>query len=95
MNRTRKITVWIFCLVLFLVMIAPAMAGDQVQKKININKATVEELTELKRIGPAYAQRIVDFREQHGPFQKPEDIMLVQGIGERTWEANKESISVE
>jgi competence protein ComEA len=67
----------------------------QEQVKININKATVDELCNLKRIGPSYAQRIVDYREQNGPFQKPEDIMQVKGIGLKTFEANKEIIVCE
>ena len=64
-------------------------------KKININTATVEELVQLKWIGPKYAQRIIDYREKNGPFEKPEDIMLVSGIGSRAWEANKDRITVE
>jgi competence protein ComEA len=67
----------------------------QEQVKININKATVDELCTLKRIGPSYAQRIVDYREQNGPFQKPEDIMQVKGIGLKTFKANKEIIVCE
>jgi competence protein ComEA len=67
----------------------------QEQVKININKATVDELCNLKRIGPSYAQRIVDYREQNGPFQKPADIMKVKGIGLKTFEANKEIIVCE
>ena len=64
-------------------------------KKININTATVEELVQLKWIGPKYAQRIIEYREKNGPFEKPEDIMLVSGIGPRAWEANKDRITVE
>ncbi|MBW1980296.1 MAG: ComEA family DNA-binding protein [Deltaproteobacteria bacterium] len=67
----------------------------QEQEKININTATVEQLSTLKRIGPSYAQRIVEYRAAHGPFQKPEDIMQVKGIGMRTYEENKELITCE
>jgi competence protein ComEA len=63
--------------------------------KVNINKATVDELCVLKRIGPSYAQRIVDYREQNGPFEKPEDIMKVRGIGLKTFEANKDMMTCE
>jgi len=41
-----------------------------------------------------YAERIVEYREKVGPFLTPEDIMKVKGIGEKTWEANKDKISV-
>ena len=67
----------------------------QEESKININTATVEELIQLKRIGPKYAQRIIEFREKNGPFEKVEDIMKVSGIGEKTLEANKDRIVVE
>lgn len=48
---------------------------------ININTATATELEALPGIGPTLAQRIVDYRTQHGPFQSIGDIMNVSGIG--------------
>ncbi len=62
-------------------------------KKVNINTATVEELVQLNQIGQKYAEKIVEYREQNGPFKKPEDIVQVKGIGEKTWEKNKDSIT--
>lgn len=59
---------------------------------ININTASVEELIQLDRIGAKYAARIVEYRETEGRFEKPEDIMNVKGIGQKTWEANKDRI---
>jgi competence protein ComEA len=64
-------------------------------KKININKASLEELIQLKRIGPKYAKRIIDHREKNGPFKNPQDIMKVKGIGEKTYELNKDQITVQ
>ena len=63
--------------------------------KININTAGVEELVKMERIGEKYAQRIIEYREKNGPFEKPEDIMKVKGIGSKIWELNKERIVVE
>ena len=63
-------------------------------EKININTATVEQLMQLKRVGESYAQKIVAYRENMGPFKTPEDIMNVKGIGEKTWEANKDRIVI-
>ena len=69
-----------------------AWAGDAAS--VNINTATVEQLVRLERIGPSYAAKIVAFREANGPFEKPEDIMRVQGIGMKTFEINKKRITV-
>lgn len=61
---------------------AGGQAGSGNTGKVNLNTATVEELTGLPRVGPVLAQRIVDFREQHGAFTRPEDLDAVPGIGE-------------
>lgn len=61
---------------------------------VNINTATVDELDSLPGIGPTIAQRIVDYREQNGPFDTIEDIMNVSGIGPSTYEQIKDLIIV-
>lgn len=81
----------------FLAVLMVVMAGTYCSAemgKININTATVEQLVKLDRIGDAYAARIVEYRETMGRFEKPEDIMKVKGIGQKTWEANKDRIVV-
>ena len=80
-------------LVTFMVVLS-ASAWAAGAAKVNINKASVEELTTLKGIGPSYAQKIVDYRTKGGPFEKAEDITNVPGIGTKTWEANKDKITV-
>jgi competence protein ComEA len=67
----------------------------QEKGKVNINTATVKELVQLKGVGNQYAQKIVEYRQAKGPFQKPEDIMKVQGVGPKTWEMNKGVIVIE
>ena len=67
----------------------------QEKEKVNINTATVKELVQLKGVGNQYAQKIVSYREAEGPFKKPEDIMNVQGVGQKTWEMNKDLIVVD
>jgi competence protein ComEA len=67
----------------------------QEAKKININQASATELTQLERIGPKYAERIIEFRTNKGPFQSIEDIVKVPGIGPKTYEANKDRITVQ
>jgi len=63
--------------------------------KVNINAATVEELTQLKRIGPKYAEKIVAFREANGPFKSADELVNVPGIGQKTIEVNKDIITTE
>jgi competence protein ComEA len=62
--------------------------------KIDLNKATVEELTQLKGIGKTYAERIVEYREANGPFKNIEEIMLIKGIGKKTFDSIQEQIIV-
>lgn len=49
---------------------------------ININIATAQQLETLPGIGPALAQRIIDYRTEHGAFRAPEELVKVKGIGE-------------
>ena len=52
-------------------------------EKMNINTATAEELTRLPGIGPAYAERIVAWREENGRFTRIEQLLEIRGIGEK------------
>jgi competence protein ComEA len=52
---------------------------------INLNTATVTELEELPGIGAKTAARIVDYRQKKGPFKKIEELMNVQGVGEKSF----------
>jgi comEA protein len=75
--------------------LAPAYAQQAGPKaKININTAPASELEALPRIGPTVAQRIVDFRTKNGSFKKVEEIMKVQGIGEKIYAEIKDLITV-
>jgi competence protein ComEA len=62
--------------------------------KININRATVEELATLPNIGAVRAQRIVEHREKHGPFTEISQIMDVNGIGEGIFKAIEDLITI-
>ena len=64
-------------------------------EEININTADITTLVRLKRIGPVKAQRIVDYREKHGRFEKKEDLKKVKGIGPKILAMNLERITVE
>ena len=60
--------------------------------KVNINTAGVRELTTLGGIRPKLAERIVTYRETHGPFKKPEDLKKVEGVGKAVFERNRERV---
>lgn len=61
---------------------------------ININTASVEELTKLDGVGEATAEKIVAERTKNGPFSSVEDIKRVSGIGDKKFEALKDDICV-
>ena len=61
---------------------------------ININTAGSEELQKIPGVGPSKAQSIIDYREEHGAFTSPEDLMKITGIKEKTYEKMKDSICV-
>jgi len=69
-------------------------ASAGVTAKININTATAAELETLPRIGPVIAQRIIDYRMEHGPFARIEAVMNVSGIGPATFDQIKDLITV-
>jgi competence protein ComEA len=61
---------------------------------VNINTADVKQLMTLEGVGQKVAEKIVEYRTEHGPFRKPEEIRKVQGIGGGLWEKNRERIVV-
>lgn len=64
------------------------------EKKVNINTAGLEELDQLPGIGPSIAQRIIDYRTEHGEFKAIEDIQEVKGIGNAKYIEIKDNITI-
>ncbi|MGE5235975.1 MAG: ComEA family DNA-binding protein [Acidobacteriota bacterium] len=81
--------------------LAAALAGEAVglaagvAPKVNVNTATVQQLQLLPRVGPALAQRMVDFRTANGAFKTPEEVMRVKGVGEKSFALLKPYLTVE
>ena len=64
------------------------------QQVVNLNKASLEELQIVRGIGPAIADRIMQYRQEHGRFEKLEDITQVKGIGEAKFQKIKTQITI-
>lgn len=73
---------------------APASAADAPSGVVNVNSATAAELAFLPGVGPALAGRIVEHRQKNGNFKAAEDLMLVKGIGEKSFERMKPYVAV-
>lgn len=78
---------------------ADQKAGQQPGKvtaaaPINLNTATATQLESLPGVGPRTAERIIEYREKNGVFKKIEELMNVQGVGEKSFLRIKDLISV-
>ena len=71
----------------------PAGKGQEPQK-VDINRAEVWLLQALPEIGETLARRIVDYRQQNGPFHNTSELMKVAGIGAATYQQIKDLITV-
>ena len=63
-------------------------------KRVDLNRATADEMERLPGIGPVTAERIVAYRATHGPFIAPEDLLSVPGIGPATVKALQDYVRV-
>jgi competence protein ComEA len=74
-----------------------ATGGGSAQQpggKVNINSATASDFENLPGIGPVLAQKIVDYRDQHGPFRSIQDLMKVTGIGQKKFDSLSAYVTV-
>jgi competence protein ComEA len=71
----------------------PAKAA-KAEGKVNINEASKAELMKLAGVGPGGAQKIIDYRDAHGPFKKAQDLEKVDGVGKGVIEKNAGRIVV-
>jgi competence protein ComEA len=98
----RRVTVGA-ALVLAALLAAPLVSGGQAPTPaanpgaaaaVNINTASTDQLNALPGVGPKLAARIVDYRQKNGGFKKIEDLMQIQGIGEKNFLKLKPLITV-
>jgi competence protein ComEA len=89
-----KIRKGMVALMVVCILLGIGSSGWASENKIDINTAGVEQLTTLQGIGPAIAQRIVDYREANGNFSSVDEITNVRGIGSSTLEKIRNHIYV-
>ena len=98
--------VWLVLLLAFVIVLGagagspPLAAAAQAEKaatdgKVNINTASKAELMKLDGVGPALADKILEYRKANGPFKRAEDIRRIQGFGKGLWERNRTAITIE
>jgi competence protein ComEA len=89
MNRTCATIIAGFLFGLALILAPPFAAASishsQNEGRIDINTASVEELQRLPGVGPALASRIFEHRRKHGPFKRPQDIIIVRGMSAKLY----------
>lgn len=87
--------VGLFALILMAAVLSAGGVWAQ-ETAVNVNTATPEELSQaLTGVGLAKARRIVEYREMHGPFEHPDELAEVRGIGPATVDKNRALIALE
>ena len=69
-----------------------ASSPHDAHDKVNINTADVKELMTLTGVGRKVAEKIVEYRDTHGPFKKADELKKVDGVGNGVWEKNRERV---
>jgi competence protein ComEA len=80
------------CVTLLVIFAFLGPVWGQEAERVNINKASAQELAKLEKVGPKYAVRIVEHRQKYGPFKLTEELMEVPGIGLGTYNKIKDQI---
>ncbi len=94
-NHTTFVPTALLLTLLALINLAPLAAAESASGVVNINQASKDELALLPRVGPALAERIIAYRESNGRFEQAEDLILVRGIGEKTFALMERHVAVQ
>jgi competence protein ComEA len=89
LERRNQVKAKLMALLISAALTAPffvgAVGAQDEELKVDLNRASIEELVELPGVGEKVAERIVTYREENGRFEAPEELMNVRGIGEKTY----------
>jgi len=96
-QKTKIAYVFLLCIVMVIGSLsALAQKPDPASTdKINLNSASAEQLESLPGIGPVTAKRIVDYRAKIGKFKQIEEIINIEGIGEKKFERIKDRLTIQ
>jgi competence protein ComEA len=96
-QKTKIMCVFLLCIgmVISSVSVLAQKPDPATTDKINLNAASAEQLETLPGIGPVTAKRIVDYRAKIGKFKRIEEIINIQGIGEKKFERIKDRLTIE
>ncbi len=94
MSNTKRFVATTLAVAIAVIASAGMALAAPAQNKVDINAASVEQLTELPGVGEKLATRIVEYRDSSGPFQAPEELLNVKGIGEKSFLKLRDRISV-
>jgi len=102
MKRITKFGLLAVALVVITLLPRPAAAAaaggpdakQEAVATVDINTASVEELMSVPGIGQSIAQRIAEFREKNGPYKSVDDLLKVQGIGEKSLAKIRDRLTV-
>ena len=95
MRKSLPILTLALLLAISTVAFADTETGASAAGVVNINTADNAQLSLLPRVGEKVAQRIIDYRQEHGPFKKSADLMQVKGFGAKTYELVSPYIAVD
>ncbi len=100
MKKVVTLVIMLACMVTFSGVVsqaAPQALADSasVQAMVNLNQAEVEQLATLPGIGPAIAQRIIEYRSKVGGFTSIDQVLQVKGVGEKTLGKISSMVTVE
>ena len=90
MMRCKRFVAALAVLLVIFAFMGPVYGRDG--ERININKASAEELAKLQKVGPKFAVRIIEHRQKYGPFKLTEELMEIRGIGPHTYDKIKDQI---
>jgi len=94
----RKFLNSVITVAILLAIAIPAIHADTAAAAagvVNINSAAASQLAMLPRVGQKAAQRVVDYRTEHGPFQTASDLMQVKGFGQKSFDRLSQYLTTE